>query len=174
MTVQDIAGIGQALIAAIGLTLVMLQLRYASRLSKVQLIAQMNDRLASYHDIISKLRELKDINSWNKLPCSDQERILDYISVYETIESMRRLGTLSIRDVSYFFAGRFLALSEARGAQEAIFYNPEFKEQLYPIFSLHRALRAHRNHDGFLPRNDNTRSLDERDPDDYNRLADQR
>lgn len=168
LSVADITGIGQVAIAIFGLSMVVLQLRHASRLSKVQLIAHMNDRLASFYDVVPTIRRLEDVASWNALGEETQERILDYISVFETIESMRRLGTLSMKEIDYYFAGRFSSLVDRRGVQAAIIYNVEFRDELYPLFSLHRSLLGYRG------KSTRPEPLDEFDPKSYARLADHR
>lgn len=168
LSISDLAAVSQAAIALIGVTLVMLQLYKAGKLARVQHIAQMNDRLASFYDVVSKFRTLTDISSWNAFDDVTKERMLDYISVFETIESMRRHGTLSMKEIDYFFAGRFSALVDVRGVQAAILYNPEYRDQLYPLFSLHRALAAYRG------ASSSATPLDAFDPPTYSRLADRR
>lgn len=135
---QTWASLAQALFAALGIFFVVMELRRNTRLTKVQLIAQMNDRLASFVDVIGAMQSLDSEESFSGLETSIRERILDYVSIFETIESMRQLGTLTAREIDYFFAGRFTDLTGKPGLQRAIFYNSAYCEQLYPIFSLHK------------------------------------
>lgn len=127
----------QSVIALVGLLFVAYQLYQTRKLTKINLIFQLNERLASYAADQETLQTLKSAKQFNELPLTTRERVLDYVTVFESIESMRRLGALTPRDVHDYFGGRFASLVDNEGLQNAIFFNPNLVGSLKPIFTLH-------------------------------------
>lgn len=133
----DPIGLFQSLIAFAGLVFVAVQLRHSAKLAKINLIFQLNERLAGYAADIEVMLQLSSPEDYKALGATQRTRILDYITVFENMESMRRLNALTADDINDFFAGRIVELLDSPGVQNAIFYNPEVGSLFAPIFSLH-------------------------------------
>lgn len=136
-TEVSVSGIVQACIALAGLVFVALQIRQSIRLSKIDLIFKLNERLASYAADLDVLFKLQTPTDYEELGTLQKTRLLDYVTVFENMESMRRLKALSADDIDDFFAGRISDLLDDAGVQRAIFFNPNVGHQFAPIFSLH-------------------------------------
>ncbi len=133
----SVSGIVQAMIALAGLLFVAFQIRQSIRLSKINLIFQLNERLAGYAGDLQELFKLEGPSDYDGLDPVMRTTLLDYVTVFENIESMRRLRALSPDDIDDFFAGRISELLDHPGVQKAIFFNPAVGHQFAPIFSLH-------------------------------------
>ncbi len=143
MTGFDIWTVIEASALVIGAILVVMQLRAGQKLGKAQYISQVNERLASFNDVIEDIFRLEKAGDFEALPKALQERILDYFTVFEVLEALRRNHVLKARDISYFFGGRFGELTAHSGVQSAVLYGPA-GGSLSPMFSLHAALVAYR------------------------------
>ena len=136
--------LAQVTIAGGGLALVFVQLRKNGNLSKIEMVMAINTRLAEYGDVVGHIRNLGSRSDWCGLPGETKERILDYISIFETVEVMHQMGALSVRDLEFYFAGRFSDLIESNGLKEGVFFDQEFSGQMRPVFSLHSSIQNHR------------------------------
>lgn len=133
----DWYSLAQTFAAVCGLAFVALQIQHSSRLSKINLIFQLNERLAGYAADIEVLGKLDSPEAYEALSATQRTRILDYVTVFENMESMRRLRALSPDDIDDFFGGRISELLDNPGTQKAIFFNREVGKMFAPIFSLH-------------------------------------
>jgi hypothetical protein len=122
-----------------GVAVLFVQLKSQEKLKRAEYIASTNDRLFRFNDILDTLFSLKERGDFEKLGKAQQERILDYFSVFEVIEGLRRNRVISADDIHYYFGGRFADLTSNRGLQDAIIFG-ECGDILGPVYSLHKVL----------------------------------
>jgi len=122
---------------------IVLQLRQNQRINKAQYIANVNSRLADMNDCIDDLFSIKAAGDFDNLKKSKQERILDYFTIFEVLEALRRNRVIKTPEVSYFFGGRLGDITSNEGLQKGVLFGPH-GDMLSPIFSLHSAIVKYR------------------------------